>query len=142
MKRIFFCAIAYPWLVFANPTDDLFDAILSDDLRKAKLALARKAKLNARGSYGGTPLFRASAHGRVEIVKLLIEAKADVNIPDLEGRSPLCVAASHDNVVIVKMLIKAKADLTRGSDGGPITECATGEDVGNMIRILQAAGGK
>ena len=63
-------------------TDDLFAATRKGNLEQVKALLDKGASVNAKFSYGQTPLFFACDRGYMEIVKLLVERGADVNVED------------------------------------------------------------
>src|SRR5260370_32787760 len=63
-------------------TDDLLAATRKGDLAQVKAVLDKGVSVNAKSSYGQTPMFFACDRGYIEIVKLLIERGADLNVED------------------------------------------------------------
>jgi ankyrin repeat protein len=62
--------------------------------------------LNAKGSYGRTPLSWAAAHGQEAVVKsLLAEAHIELESRGNHNRTPLSWAAAHGQEVVVKLLL-------------------------------------
>jgi ankyrin repeat protein len=84
-----FATLAMPGLAVASSeaTMDLVSAIVSNDLPKARSAIARGADVNAGGQEGRTPLIAAAMFTRPEIVKLLLEHGAD---PGREADDATC----------------------------------------------------
>lgn len=66
--------------------------------------------VNARDSFGKTPLLYASRRGDFAAVKLLLDNGADVSLSDSMRRSPLHMAARSRSIPIIKSLIKSGAD--------------------------------
>ena len=67
--------------------------------------------VNAKNSYGWTPLHEAAYWGNLDIAKLLLERGADVNAKSSVGNTPLYWAASRNNLDIAKLLIENGADV-------------------------------
>jgi ankyrin repeat protein len=65
-----------------------------------------KIDVNAKNSYGRTPLFIACANGNVSIARLLVEiGKANVNKKDSYGQTPLLEATKKGHDAVVTMLL-------------------------------------
>ena len=75
-----------------------------------RLLLDHAADPNLRAEDGLTPLYRASQHGKVEIVRLLVE-RASIEVQDSEGRTPLDVASGEHRDEIIKLLIEHRAKI-------------------------------
>ena len=84
---------------------DLVNAII-------ELLLKNNANINAKNSYGETPLMMASQHGCSHIVKLLLDwrdelgAGVDLNARDIYGETALIKAAKWARVDVVELLLQ------------------------------------
>jgi hypothetical protein len=65
-----------------DANEELLEAARKSDVEKVRALLAKGANVNAKSSYGVTPLGFACSRGSVEIVKLLLESGAEVNVTD------------------------------------------------------------
>ena len=63
--------------------------------------------LNQKDQNGDTPLCKAAAAGRADVVQYLINNGAVVNVQNNEGETPLHAAALHNQPEIVKILIES-----------------------------------
>ena len=83
-----------------------------------------RARVDARGRLGRTPLFPAALRGYVEVVRMLIAAGAKVDARDKEGRTVLVVLAEEKekkvgkaaaavawDPTVLKVLLEAGADV-------------------------------
>ena len=73
--------------------------------------LSDGAAVDAKDSYGKTPLMNASFKGYTKIASLLLENGADVNAKTVKGQTPLMAAAFGGVPLIVNNLLDAGADL-------------------------------
>ena len=116
--------------LFAAP---IHDAARTGDVAKINSLLAANSSLvNAKDSYGQTPLFQASAYGRLDVVKLLLGKGAAVNFVshdsaegDEPGCTPLLLAAENGHVEIVKLLLEKGADVNAKASYNTIHQTAT-----------------
>jgi ankyrin repeat protein len=77
------------------------------------------ANVDQADNEGYTPLYKAAAHGHLDVVQFLaMEHCANINHAAHNGRTMLMVAAFHKHKKIVKWLIKHGADPTAISDLG------------------------
>ena len=68
--------------------------------------------LDAKNSYGNTPLHIAISYGRTSIVKALIAAGSNLeNKSNFRGVTPLHVATENGYIAIVNVLITSGANL-------------------------------
>lgn len=111
----------------------IHDAARAGDIAKVTALLAADPSLvNAKDSYGQTPLFQASAYGRLDVVKLLLAKGAAVRFTvhdDAEGDDPGCtpllLAAENGHLEIVRLLLAKGADVNAKASYNTIHETAT-----------------
>jgi ankyrin repeat protein len=84
--------------------------MMTSDVEKARALLAVGADVNARATFGDTPLMVAALRGETDRVKILIEAGADVNA-DTGGSTALMRAAYQGGSETVRLLLNAGADV-------------------------------
>ncbi|MEG4107510.1 ankyrin repeat domain-containing protein [Microcoleus sp. S13_C5] len=77
----------------------------------AELLIAKGADVNAKDSYGHTPLHVATASDRIKVAQTLIAKGADVNAKGTDGYTPLHFAAMLDRIKVAQMLIANGADI-------------------------------
>ena len=94
----------------AGPNLSLHMAILQDKTDIVKQQVAAGSDLNAKDSFGSTPLIVAVTFGRTEAARILIDAGADLTIANAEQSTPLHIAALFGRTEIVKMLLEKGAD--------------------------------
>jgi len=109
-----------------------------------RILISEGADVNARGSFGLTPLMRAALDSKSpEIVTLLIEAGADVNAKDDDGQTPLLFAAGYSSTPeIVTLLIEEGAEVNaRDIDGWtPLMNAVLWAKSPEIVRLLIEAG--
>jgi hypothetical protein len=76
----------------------------SGEVGWARRALTRGVPVNACNDLGETPLLRAAANGRTEVVKLLLLNGADPAITDRLGQTPLEAARAKGHADIADLL--------------------------------------
>ena len=81
----------------------------------ARWLVEQGADINARNSYGRTPLYFQIAN---ETVKLLLELGADIDAPDNSGCTPLHNAAGFFRVDNVRLLIERGANVHAQDNSG------------------------
>jgi len=83
------------------------------------LLIKKGSHVNAKGSYGMTPLHWAISGGHIQIVRLLCEHDADIEARGLFRRRPLHYAVFHGHISIVKELIEVRnADINAINNEG------------------------
>lgn len=67
---------------------------------------------------GGTPLFLAAGHSKLEVFHFLRKIAADINIHDVQSNTVLQQAAVSISVEIIKILVEKimSVDVTKGDD--------------------------
>jgi len=104
----------------------------------ARLFLANGVDVNARDTWGMTPLIRATQTQSADFVRLLLENGADVNLANDNGVSPLRMAVQRDNAEFAEMLLNAGAspDDARGHDNATILHFAVSKGNLDMVNLL------
>ncbi|CAH8849381.1 unnamed protein product [Trichobilharzia szidati] len=83
---------------------------------------------------GRTLIHYAADYGQKEICAYLINNGADVNISDNFGVTPLLAAIYEGHVDCVSLLLNNGAKLGVAPDGSTYVDCATSEDIRNILR--------
>jgi len=87
-------------------TGGVLELIESGSVADVKSRLRAGANVNDIGEQGVTPLHRAAALGRTDIIHVLTEAGADLSLTDGQGRAPTDVAANEDVVTLLGLVAK------------------------------------
>ena len=123
-------------------TSEVADAAMRGDRAAIRVAVARKANVNAAQSDGSTALHWAVERDDVEMVDLLLRAGASVTARTREGVTPLQLAATNGSAPIIDRLQKAGADpnapLTPAGDTALMLAARTGK--ADAIRVLLEGG--
>lgn len=103
-------------------TRQMFKAVETNNVRRAKLLIGVGADVNARrDNWGETALMIAARHNSEGMARLLIGAGADVDADvdarDNEGQTALMLATKQKSLDIAKLLIEAGADVDARDDG-------------------------
>jgi hypothetical protein len=85
--------------------------------------------INAKDSWGQTPLFSAAYYGHSKMAKLLLDKNADVNAQGGDYGNALQVASAGGHEQVVKLLLDKNADVN-----------AQGGDYGNALQAASAGG--
>lgn len=72
--------------------------------------IKRKASINFKDRFGGTPISRAVNNGNAKIVRALIDAGCELNTKEDNGNSPINIAVWNGFNEIVKILLDAKVN--------------------------------
>jgi hypothetical protein len=107
MRRIILLALITSLGLFAwDNNEDLLAASRSGDLAAVKAALEKGASIEARTTYGQTPLYIAAMSGHEPIVRFLIEKGAVIDVTDTFYKMNMVVfALQRKHYDIVKLLI-------------------------------------
>ncbi|MDR3387192.1 MAG: quinoprotein dehydrogenase-associated putative ABC transporter substrate-binding protein [Rudaea sp.] len=124
----------------ASPTDELFNAIVANDIDRARYLLDHGAQANARDGEGNTPLINAARFGFVPIATYLVEHKADVDLPDRNNWTPLMFAAWNDRPDLVQMFAAhgAKVDATDNDGLTPLAIAAQNGKIKAVAALVTA----
>lgn len=77
------------------------------------LLIERGAEVNARDTFGQTPLHIAAYVGNAPLVDFLLKKGADANLADRNGRTPLHLAAWGDHQNVAQLLMARGAQVNR-----------------------------
>lgn len=98
-----------------------------------------QADVNARDTFGRTPLYVAAENGRRDIVQYLISKGAEVNAVKQDGYSPLHAAIQSRHKNIAEMLINKGANVNlKAQDGSTPLAIVTRNIQDAMSRRLHA----
>ncbi len=104
---------------------NIFEASSHGNIEAVRLLIERGACVNAKDSYGITPLHCATCKGQIDIVRLLIERGACVNAKNVHGTRPLHYAAMYGYTNIVRLLIEnGESIIEKDNDGWTPMRCA------------------
>lgn len=108
-------ALQFPKKV-SKQQEDLWDACILGDFKKAKESIARGADINALDTRtnisGRRPLNWAAFYGHNKIVKLLLNNGAAIDAQNKSGYTAIHHAVENNQVKTVMLLIRAKADIS------------------------------
>ena len=118
-------------LVAADSNEELLEAARKGDLSSVRLLLGKGATLEAKTSYGQTPLYLAAMNGHEDVVKLLLEKGATTEVRDTFYKAPmLAFVMQRKHYGIAKLLI-AKGD-------GKIDDTLSAVASSNNAELIQA----
>lgn len=90
---------------------ELFLASIEGDIKRARAALDKGAKVDSEDYDGGTPLIFAVSRKRIDVLRLLIERGADVNHRNQAGWTALMYAANYMDPRSARLLLERGANL-------------------------------
>lgn len=95
--------------------EELLAAVRQNNVEAVKALLAKGASVNAKSSYGQTPLFFAADRGNLEIAKILLDKGVDVNAKDtFYNTTAVAWAANKQRVEMVRLLLEKGASDVEG----------------------------
>ena len=98
----------------------LFDAVMAEDLDMADQAVAYGANVNYRFKDRETPLSIASRRGATDLAEFLIEHGAELNVRDRRGHTPLMHSIKNGNAEITEMLMNVEPPAKAEWDGSDL----------------------
>ncbi|MBQ9359156.1 MAG: ankyrin repeat domain-containing protein [Abditibacteriota bacterium] len=112
------------------------------DAAYTALFLENGGDVSLQDAYGRTPLFRAAAEGRNDIIELLLKAGSDIHKTDATGNSALSVVIESDDPQRLQLFIDAGADMNAptGTDGRLPIELAMITGKPKILAALNASG--
>jgi ankyrin repeat protein len=120
--------------------NDLFDALLTEDLTLLTELLEAGCDVNAQDEEGRTALIQATIYNNVEVVQILIEHGANVNTKDFfNGNAALHFAARNYSLELLLLLLKHKAEVDIKNINGntPLSIAVTNSSgKGRAIQLL------
>ncbi|MGZ5078099.1 MAG: ankyrin repeat domain-containing protein [Usitatibacter sp.] len=90
---------------------DIHSAARSGHVEDVQAALKNGADLNARDSWGRTPLIVALQQGKAPVVEMLVSAGASLAATDAWGRTPLLVATQLKNTAAIRLMLEKRSDV-------------------------------
>ncbi len=104
-------------------------ASFSGNKELVELLIKAGSDVNARDSFGVTPLIGPARTGHPEIVKMLLKAKAAVNQTTNAGETALHYAARYKQADVAKILLANGADRNLKDKGGKTALDAAKEEL-------------
>jgi quinoprotein dehydrogenase-associated probable ABC transporter substrate-binding protein len=125
----------------ANPTNELNNAIVANDIGRVRYLLDHAAQVNSHDGEGNTPLINAIRFGFIPVATYLVEHKAEIDLADRNNWTPLMFAAWNDQPDLIKMLAEHGAKLDAADNDG-LTPLAIAAQNGKIkaVAALVAAG--
>jgi quinoprotein dehydrogenase-associated probable ABC transporter substrate-binding protein len=100
----------------ASADVELQNAIVADDIERARYLVAHGARLSSADGEGYTPLLNSARFGFMDLSAYFIDNKADPNQADRSGWTPLMYGAWRDDPELIRLLLAhgAKLDAAEG----------------------------
>jgi quinoprotein dehydrogenase-associated probable ABC transporter substrate-binding protein len=124
----------------ANPTDELNNAIVANDIDRVRYLLEHGAQVNSRDGEGYTPLINATRFGFLPVAAYLAAHEAQIDMADRSNWTPLMYAAWNNKADFVQMLVAhgAKLDLTDADGLTPLAIAAQNGKVKSAAALVAA----
>ena len=121
-------------------SDEVYQAIRTNDLDRLKTLVTARAEANAPGAAGETPLMSAAAAGSLDAMKWLVEKGADVNAQNAFGATALVWSAT--DLAKVKFLVEHGANVNAAAKTGRTTAfvAAMSAPSAEIVRYLASHG--
>uniref|UniRef100_A0A3Q0KHR8 Putative myotrophin n=1 Tax=Schistosoma mansoni TaxID=6183 RepID=A0A3Q0KHR8_SCHMA len=116
------------------PSEQLLWAVKNGDLQSIKENMKNFSGVNSTFKNGRTLIHYAADYGQKEICDYLIRNGADINVNDGFGVTPLLAAIYEGHIDCVSLLLNNGAKLGLAPDGSTYVDCATSEDIRNILR--------
>ncbi|CAH8550269.1 unnamed protein product [Schistosoma rodhaini] len=116
------------------PSEELLWAVENGDLQSIKENMKNCSGVNSTFKNGRTLIHYAADYGQKEICDYLIRNGADINVNDGFGVTPLLAAIYEGHIDCVSLLLNNGAKLGLAPDGSTYVDCATSEDIRNILR--------
>ncbi len=97
---------------------DLRTAAKEGNTEEVERLLDRGANIEAKDTYGRTPLMFAAKYGKTETVKLLMDRGANIEAKNNMGRTPLMIAAWRGDTETVELLLDHEANIEATDNSG------------------------
>ncbi len=114
-----------------DANDDLLDAARKGDLDTVKALLEKGAPIEAKTSYGQTPLYLAAMSGHEDVVRFLLEKGAKTDITDTFYKAPML-----DFVVDRKHYAIAKLIIAKGTGGNVDAQLKAVADHPDLVQAV------
>jgi len=119
----------------ASRTATIIDAIMSNDLEALQHVIALGADINARASFGNTPLILAATFSKIEIVRLLVAHGANLDAANHSGITALIASITRrDAALCTRLLVEAGADAAPKNKWGE-TALTLAQKLGQMSSV-------
>ena len=102
----------------ADPSSELLDAVVADDIDRVHYLLAHGAHADATDGEGLSALINATRFGFLDVAAYLVDHRADVNLGDHDHWTPLMWASWRDQPDIVATLIRHGAKIDAVDNDG------------------------